>query len=46
MYAIRSYYELELFARRVRGNAHPRALEELRMIVSHLIDREYQNDIV
>lgn len=37
--------QLELFARRVRGNAHPRALEELRMIVSHLIDREYQNDI-
>ena len=37
--------QLELFARRVRGNAHPGALEELRMIVSHLIDREYQNDI-
>lgn len=37
--------QLELFARRVRGNAHPSALEELRMIVSHLIDREYQNDI-
>jgi uncharacterized protein YdiU (UPF0061 family) len=37
--------QLELFARRVRGNAHPGALEELRMIVSHLIDREYHNDI-
>jgi uncharacterized protein YdiU (UPF0061 family) len=37
--------QLELFARRVRGNAHPRAFEELRMIVSHLIDREYPNDI-
>ena len=37
--------QLELFARRVRGNAHQRALEELRMIVAHLIDREYQNDI-
>jgi uncharacterized protein YdiU (UPF0061 family) len=37
--------QLELFARRVRGNAHQRALEELRMIVSHLIDREYPNDI-
>ena len=37
--------QLELFARRVRGNAHQRVLEELRMIVSHLIDREYQNDI-
>ena len=37
--------QLELFARRVSGNAHQNALEELRMIVSHLIDREYQNDI-
>lgn len=37
--------QLELFARRVRNNAHPRALEELRMIVSHLIDREYKSDI-
>ncbi len=37
--------QLELFARRARNNAHPRALEELRMIVSHLIDREYQSDI-
>ncbi|MCF8088342.1 MAG: protein adenylyltransferase SelO family protein [Desulfotignum sp.] len=37
--------QLELFARRVRSNAHPSALEELRMIVSHVIDREYPNDI-
>ncbi len=37
--------QLELFARRVRSNAHPRALEELSMIVSHLIEREYKNDI-
>ena len=37
--------QLELFARRVRSNAHPRALEELRMIVSHLIEREYKSDI-
>ena len=37
--------QLELFARRVRNNAHPGALEELRMIVSHLIEREYQSDI-
>ena len=37
--------QLELFARRVRGNAHQKALEELRMIVSHVIDREYQNDM-
>jgi uncharacterized protein YdiU (UPF0061 family) len=37
--------QLELFARRARGNAHPGALEELRMMVSHVIDREYPNDI-
>ncbi len=37
--------QLELFARRARSNAHPRALEELRMIVSHLIEREYKRDI-
>ncbi|KAI9132247.1 YdiU family protein [Acaryochloris sp. CCMEE 5410] len=37
--------QLELFARRARNNAHPRALEELSMIVSHLIEREYKRDI-
>ncbi|MBT0585641.1 protein adenylyltransferase SelO [Alteromonas oceanisediminis] len=37
--------QLELFARRVRRNAHAEALPELRMIVSHLIEREYANDI-
>ena len=37
--------QLELFARRARSNAHPEALEELRMIVSHLIEREYKSDI-
>jgi len=37
--------QLELFARRARNNAHPRASEELRMIVSHLIEREYRSDI-
>lgn len=37
--------QLELFARRVRSHAHPRALEELSMIVSHLIEREYKSDI-
>lgn len=37
--------QLELFARRVRNNAHPKAFEELKMIVTHLIDREYKNDI-
>jgi uncharacterized protein YdiU (UPF0061 family) len=37
--------QLELFARRARSNAHPKALEELSMIVSHLIEREYKSDI-
>ena len=37
--------QLELFARRARSNAHPKAFEELRMIVAHLIEREYKNDI-
>ena len=37
--------QLELFARRARSNAHPRALEELSMIVSHLIEREYKSEI-
>ncbi len=37
--------QLELFARRARSKAHPGALEELRMIVSHLIEREYRQDI-
>lgn len=37
--------QLELFARRARNNAHPKALEELRMIVSHLIEREYKEEI-
>ena len=33
--------QLELFSRRVRNNAHPKAMEELEKIVLHLIDREY-----
>ena len=37
--------QLELFARRLRNNAHPKALEELKMIAAHLIEREYKNDI-
>ncbi|BEV35702.1 protein adenylyltransferase SelO family protein [Synechococcus sp. M16CYN] len=37
--------QLELFARRAYNRAHPRAMEELNMIVSHLIDREYKNSI-
>ncbi|MDV3352173.1 protein adenylyltransferase SelO family protein [Leptothoe sp. LEGE 181152] len=37
--------QLELFARRDRSNAHPKASEELLMVVSHLIEREYKSDI-
>ncbi|MGD1906957.1 MAG: protein adenylyltransferase SelO family protein [Leptolyngbyaceae cyanobacterium] len=37
--------QLELFARRARSNAHPNASAELRMIVAHLIEREYKGDI-
>lgn len=37
--------QLELFARRARSKAHPRAEEELRMIVAHLIEREYASAI-
>ncbi|MFZ9753523.1 MAG: protein adenylyltransferase SelO [Cyanobium sp.] len=37
--------QLELFARRVRRQAHPQALSELRMIVAHLIERNYRPDI-
>ena len=33
--------QLELFARRIRKNEHPNAMEELEKIVLHLIDREY-----
>ena len=37
--------QIELFARRVRKSAYPHALEELRMIVTHLIEREYKQEI-
>ena len=37
--------QLELFSRRTRQESHPGALEELQMIVGHLIEREYQADI-
>ena len=37
--------QLELFARRVRNNAHDQALSELKMIVQHLIDRNYKDEI-
>ncbi len=34
--------QLELFARRARANAHQGSLNELQMIVKHLIERNYQ----
>ena len=37
--------QLELFARRVRSNAHPGALRELQMITAHLIERNYRPEI-
>ena len=37
--------QLELFARRTRTNNNPDVLKELRMIVMHLIDREYKSEI-
>ena len=37
--------QLELFARRVRSNSHDDAFNELKIIVQHLIDRNYKNDI-
>ncbi|MFC3123099.1 protein adenylyltransferase SelO family protein [Agaribacter flavus] len=37
--------QLELFARRARNNAHANALNELKKIVLHLIEREYRDEI-
>ncbi|WP_418641326.1 protein adenylyltransferase SelO [Sulfurimonas sp. ST-27] len=37
--------QLELFARRARKNEHPKAMEELEMLVLHLIEREYSDVI-
>jgi len=37
--------QIELFARRVRNNAHDEARNELNMIVQHLIDRNYKDEI-
>tara|TARA_Y100001968_G_scaffold183133_1_gene167781 strand:+ start:46092 stop:47774 length:1683 start_codon:yes stop_codon:yes gene_type:complete len=37
--------QLELFARRARNNTHPGALNELQMIVKHLIKRNYEQEI-
>jgi uncharacterized protein YdiU (UPF0061 family) len=37
--------QIELFGRRSRKNEHPRALQELEMILLHLIEREYKESI-
>ena len=37
--------QLELFARRARRQAHPQALQELQLIVQHLIARNYRQEI-
>ena len=37
--------QLELFGRRARNKAHPEAMDELEMMVLHLIDREYADVI-
>jgi uncharacterized protein YdiU (UPF0061 family) len=37
--------QLELFARRARSQAHPGALNELRMLAAHLIERNYRQEI-
>jgi uncharacterized protein YdiU (UPF0061 family) len=37
--------QLELFARRARSDVHPGALNELRMIAAHLIERNYLQEI-
>ncbi len=37
--------QLELFARRVRNNEHQNAMKELEMIVKHLIERNYKEEI-
>ena len=37
--------QLELFARRVRNKTHAEALSELKMIVQHLINRNYKDEI-
>lgn len=37
--------QIELFGRRARKQEHPEALKELEMILLHLIDREYAQEI-
>ncbi|EEX92519.1 hypothetical protein VIOR3934_15891 [Vibrio orientalis CIP 102891 = ATCC 33934] len=37
--------QLELFGRRARANEHPNAMSELEILVLHVIDREYNEQI-
>jgi len=37
--------QLELFGRRARCNEHPTAVQELKQLVKHLIDREYAGEV-
>ncbi len=37
--------QLELFARRARSHAHPRAAAELEQLLVHAIDREYRDEV-
>lgn len=37
--------QLELFARRARSRAHPKATDELRSIIEYVIEREYKSDV-
>ncbi len=37
--------QVELFGRRARKNEHPKSIEELQLLVEHLIEREYADEI-
>jgi uncharacterized protein YdiU (UPF0061 family) len=37
--------QIELFGRRTRKNEYPEALQELKMIVQHAIEREYSDEV-
>ncbi len=37
--------QLELFARRARKREHPEAMQELELILRHIVDREYRPEI-
>ena len=37
--------QIELFARRVKNKSHDESFQELKMIVEHLINRNYKNEI-